>query len=143
MLKKSLIFLTVFALMSLFGAYIVVAGNGAPADPIKILDPAFGEHKKAAVMFDHAKHSEDACTDCHHSDRGDKNTWKEGDPVKKCGECHKAPDPPVSKKSSTKILKGFKTEGMPNLEEAFHANCYLCHKEKKVKTTCNFCHNAD
>ncbi|MFH1139414.1 MAG: cytochrome c3 family protein [Pseudomonadota bacterium] len=142
MVKKSIVFATILALMCFFSAYVVLAGNDAPAEPVKILDAAFGEHTKAPVMFDHSKHQQDACTDCHHDNRGDKNTWKQGDPVKKCGECHTAPAEKVSKKSSTKILEGFKQAGNPNLEEAFHTNCFICHRDKKVKTTCAVCHNG-
>lgn len=92
---------------------------------------------KPAVEFTHKKHAEDlkiACKDCHHVYKDGKNVWKQGDPVQKCGACHKAEGKPGDKPMA--------------LKEAFHENCWKgCHvkakKEgKKAPTMCNECHPA-
>ncbi len=77
--------------------------------------------------FNHKKHNVDykvACTECHHVYQEGKNVWKEGDPVKKCDECHNIVD----------LTK--KTDPM-SLYAAFHDNCVGCHKEhmKEWKAT--------
>jgi Class III cytochrome C family len=92
--------------------------------------------KKGPVEFSHLNHSEDyevACTDCHHDYQDGKNVWKEGDPVKKCIECHSP----------------LKSEGkVKRLNLAFHRNCKNCHKDLAKKgitkeapyKKCNDCH---
>lgn len=70
--------------------------------------------------FSHKKHNVDykvACTECHHVYQEGKNVWKEGDPVKRCDECHNIVD----------LTK--KTDPM-SLYAAFHNNCVGCHKEQ-------------
>ena len=102
-----------------------------PAD-LMIENQGYKTDKKGPVKFSHEKHSKDygvACTDCHHEYSDGKNTWKEGDPVKKCNACH---DP-------------IKTDGnVHKLQTAFHKNCKDCHKEHKDKNApykkCNDCH---
>jgi len=91
--------------------------------------------KKGPVKFTHKKHSADykvACTECHHDYKDGKNVWKEGDPVKKCSECHN----PLKKQGKAMKLKN-----------AYHKNCKNCHKAlaKAGKKTgpfkkCNECH---
>jgi len=86
-------------------------------DVVKIENQGYKKDRKGAVTFTHKKHSEDykiACTECHHVYKDGKNLWKEGDPVKKCVECH---DP---KKKNGKVDK---------LMNAFHKDCKTCHKE--------------
>lgn len=68
--------------------------------------------------FGHKKHAEDykiACTDCHHTYKEGKNVWKEGDPVKRCEECHTIVD--LAKKKDPM-----------SLYFAYHTNCVGCHK---------------
>ncbi len=92
----------------------------APAAPIKVTN--FG--KKPAVTFDHAKHKEVKCTDCHHM------AEKEG--KYKCGECHKAED-------EGKVIK---------LADAMHkkdvGKCWKCHRAEDAKKPlkCNDCHKG-
>jgi hypothetical protein len=99
----------------------------------------FKKHKKPGVFFTHKEHAVDlkiACTDCHHVYDGKKNTWKEGDKVQHCAECHNTP-----KKNQGKIL---------SLYNAFHKNCRDCHKDKykadkkkykKIPRKCTQCHD--
>jgi hypothetical protein len=72
-------------------------------------------------VFNHKKHSEDykvACTDCHHVYKEKKNMWKQGNPVKKCQECHNIVD--LAKKKDPMSLYA-----------AYHNNCLGCHKALK------------
>jgi len=92
---------------------------------------------KPGVGLSHLKHSVDykiACTDCHHDYQDGKNIWQEGEPVKKCIECHDM----------------LKTAGKTKKYKlAMHANCQGCHKdlEKAGKPTgpgkkCKECHTG-
>ena len=94
-------------------------------EKVTIDSRGYKKDKKKPVIFDHKKHQEEhlnekgekiLCTECHHVYKDEKNTWKEGDPVKKCGtkDCH---DP--RKKKGKKQHK---------LQLAFHQNCKDCHK---------------
>ncbi len=82
--------------------------------------------KKGPVKLTHEKHNKEykvACTECHHEYKkeGKKNinTWKEGDPTKKCEECHFLD----AKKAKKKKVK--------SLNLAYHKNCKDCHKKIK------------
>ncbi len=110
-------------------------------DEVTIENKGYKKDKKGSVKLSHKKHNEDekykvACTECHHEykdGKTDKNLWKEGDPVKKCSECHD----PLKKKGKTK-----------KLQNAYHKNCKTCHKklvkegksEKAPFKKCNDCH---
>ena len=104
-------------------------------DEVNIENQGYKSDKKGAVKLSHKKHTADfkvACADCHHDYKDGKNVWKEGDPVKKCGDCH---DP---KKKQGKADK---------LKNTYHKNCKNCHKDlgKAGKPTgpfkkCNDCH---
>jgi predicted aldo/keto reductase-like oxidoreductase len=104
-------------------------------DEISIENKGYKKDQKGFVHFSHKKHHMDyqvACTECHHDYKDGKNIWKEGDPVKKCVDCHN------QNKSEGKIKK---------LQLAFHSNCKDCHKEAKKAgkknaptTKCNDCH---
>ena len=103
------------------------------------------KHTKPIISFPHKKHNVDyklKCEECHHVYKEGKNTWKVGDPVKKCGECHNKPGKPP------KELKDKPKEAILYLQEALHQNCIGCHKEvkkkdktkKTVPVTCTKCH---
>ena len=106
-------------------------------DDILIENQGYKKDRKGPVKLSHQKHSIDykiACTECHHEYEKGKNVWKEGQPVKKCGECHN----PLKKED-----KKYK------LNMAYHKNCKNCHrdlmkKEMKGKNLpyrkCNDCH---
>lgn len=141
-MKKGLIatitvvaFVAVAALFSV--AWAQATKSGEVSDVVEINDAVFTTHKQGPVKFTHMKHSVDyklKCTECHHGDTGStNNTWKEGDPVKKCSACH------LLKKDGKK----------EKLEKAFHDNCKTCHKDfnkanggKGAPTACKDCHAA-
>ncbi|MDF1555521.1 MAG: cytochrome c3 family protein [Deferrisomatales bacterium] len=89
-----------------------------PGEPVRVTN--YGE--KAPVTFDHAKHGEVACVQCHHN---------QDDGQYKCGQCHGEAA----------------TEEAPKLKDAMHekedGKCYGCHfgpepQAKKLK--CAECH---
>lgn len=91
------------------------------------------ENKKGAVTFNHLLHGTVRgieCTSCHH-------TYKEGEPIKPCGECHK--------QSDTKI-EGFSVLA-PKNSKAYHNKCKGCHEytleelhQPAGPTKCKLCH---
>jgi hypothetical protein len=104
-------------------------------------------HTKGSVTFTHKKHIVDyrvTCGECHHDDQGKPLVaLKDGDPVKKCFECHKTPGE----------IKGKEAKALSDKEKrayhanAVHDNCVGCHKkfnkEKNSKVApqqCKECH---
>jgi hypothetical protein len=156
MRKKHLWVTVVFALATLF----IAAGIYAKAAPdvIPLQDPAYKEHKKGVVQFEHKKHWDtyakdypefykNGCGECHHDDENKPlANLKDGDDVKKCIECHKEPaEAPKGKKAKKKLSKKEKIKEYH--AEALHENCKGCHKKfnkkykpKKAPTTCTKCH---
>jgi hypothetical protein len=146
----------VVALATLF----IAAGIYAKATPdvIPLADPAYKEHKKGVVQFEHKKHFDayakdypefykNGCGECHHDDKGKPLTkLKDGDEVQKCIDCHKiAAEAPKGKKAKKKLSKKEKIKEYH--AEALHANCKGCHKKfnkkykpKKAPTTSTKCH---
>jgi len=133
--KRFLTLLMVVLAGLLFLTVGVLTAADVP-DEVVIDCTGYKKNKKGPVKLTHKKHSVDykvACTDCHHEYKDGKNVYKEGDPVKKCGDCH---DP---LKKQGKIHK---------LQNAYHKNCKNCHKalvkEGKSKKApfkkCNDCH---
>jgi hypothetical protein len=119
-------FISIVAAIVFFGSLLVLQGVFGQQDVITIDNP--GLHTKdryQGVQFPHKKHADayKDCKTCHH-------TWKEGENVKKCGECHK---------KETK-------DSAVNLEKAFHNNCRNCHRDLKKAgkptgpTLCTKCH---
>jgi hypothetical protein len=121
------------------------AKKPVPPEEAKIENAGYKTDKKGHVKLSHKKHSDKeenkgygvTCVECHHEYKDGKNVWKEGQPVKKCAECH---DPlKTVKEGDTKIYK---------LNLAYHKNCKNCHKallkEGKSETApfkkCNDCH---
>ncbi len=101
-------------------------------DEIQISSEGYKKDRKGPVSFQHMKHAVDygvACTDCHHDYVDGKNVWKNGDPVKKCIDCH---DP---QKKQGNVMK---------LNLAFHKNCKDCHKasgkDEAPYQKCSDCH---
>jgi hypothetical protein len=134
MRRNVLITLGVIVSIALFVGVGALIAADVPGE-VSIYSDAFGTHKKGPVNLSHKKHNVDykvACTECHHVYEGGKNVYKEGDPAKKCSECH---DP-------------VKTEGnVKKLMLAFHTNCQGCHKDLQKAgkpagptTKCNDCH---
>jgi Class III cytochrome C family len=156
MKKKLLVFVIVVS-----AALFVAAEIYAEAVPqvIKLEDPAYKEHEKGVVNFEHGKHQKEyaekypefyknGCGECHHDKENKPLTnLKEGDEVQKCIECHKiASEAPKGKKAKKKLSKKEKIKDYH--AEALHENCRGCHRlfNKKVKpakkapTTCAKCH---
>ena len=116
-MKKGFLTLLVLLTGLVFIAVGVLTAADVPEEAV-IENSGYKSDKKAPVKLSHKKHSAEygvACADCHHDYQGGKNVWKEGDPIKKCAECH---DP---KKKQGKADK---------LKNAYHKNCKNCHKEK-------------
>ncbi|UCG14596.1 MAG: cytochrome c3 family protein [Deltaproteobacteria bacterium] len=143
-------FLTVLAVLAFLCGVVFLGPSGAAdeqkaPDVIIIQDALWSKHTKSPVKFSHKKHADEyggKCVDCHHVYKDGKNTWKEGDKVQKCSECHNEPTIKGEKKLS-------KDKQTLNLKLAFHNNCQGCHKELKKKdkqkyadipTTCVKCH---
>ncbi len=113
--------------------------NSSPAEVI-INNTGYVKDKKGPVKFSHERHVKEhqiACKECHHVYENGKNVWKEGDPVKKCVDCHS----PIRKKGQKPM----------DLMHAYHKNCMGCHKklakegkisrsEYKKLRKCNTCH---
>ncbi len=109
------------AFIGVLVCFMFVAGGALTAadvpEKVTIENSGYKKDKKGPVILSHKKHSAEykvACTECHHVYKDGKNVWKEGDPVKKCSECHNP------KKKQGKILK---------LQNAYHKNCKSCHKK--------------
>lgn len=133
--KKLLSLLTVVFAALLFLTVGVLTAADVP-DDVLIENSGYKKDKKGPVKLTHKKHSVDykvACTDCHHEYNDGKNVWKEGEPVKKCSECHN----PLKKEG--KVMK---------LQNSYHKNCKNCHKglvkkgepAKAPFKKCNNCH---
>jgi len=157
MIKKHLLVSGIIVIVT----FCIAAGIYAKAAPdvIELEDPAYKEHKKGVVHFEHKKHQDDyakkypeyyknGCGECHHDKDGKPlSNLKEGEGVQKCIECHKIPaEAPKGKKAEKKLSKKEKIKDYH--AEALHANCRDCHKkynkkykpEKKAPTTCTKCH---
>ncbi|RLB13111.1 MAG: hypothetical protein DRG39_00040 [Deltaproteobacteria bacterium] len=122
------------------GILWVNANDSSPPTEVVINNAGYKKDKKGPVKFSHERHVKEhkiACVECHHLYKDGKNVWKEGDPVKKCVECH-----------NPKRKKGQKPM---DLMHAYHKNCMGCHKnmakagkisrqEFKKLRKCKTCH---
>ncbi len=103
-------------ILVLVGKNTVAEEPSVPAE-IVIDHAGYQKDRKGPVHFSHLTHIEDyevSCDACHHDYQEGKNVWKEGDPVKKCADCHS----PVESRENVK-----------KLSIAFHKNCKSCHKK--------------
>jgi len=97
---------------------LVNATDNAPPAEVVINNSGYVKDKKGPVKFSHERHVKEykvTCTECHHEYKDGKNVWKEGEPVKKCVDCHS----PVIKKGQKPM----------DLMHAYHRNCMGCHKK--------------
>jgi len=143
MSKKFVTMLTIALSALLFLTVGSLTATDIP-DTITMESKVYKKHTKGLVTFSHKKHADNKdinCDACHHVYTDGKNTWKEGDPVKKCGECHKdTGKPPKDMDKAEKIKKYHK--------EAIHENCKGCHKDMIDKNSkigkelkkCTGCH---
>ena len=125
-------------LLVLAGRFTVAEEPSLP-ETIVINNEGYEKDRKGPVDFSHLSHIEDyeaSCDACHHDYQEGENVWKEGDPVKKCTDCHS----PLESK-----------ENLKKLSIAFHKNCKSCHK-KAVKEgisedapfkSCYHCHERE
>ena len=138
MKSRSIMITIAVVTASLFLAVGLYAAS-AP-DVIPMNDSRYKKHKKAIVQFTHTKHAKDykiACGEWHHDDAGKPLELKDGDPVQKCGDCHK--EFGKLAKADKKMKKAAKIKKYQ--KEAVHANCIGCHKkEKKGPKKCAECH---
>lgn len=116
---KKLVLLATAVLFALGLGLGAAVAKDAPKGPIKVTN--YG--KKDPVIFDHSKHSEIDCKQCHHM--ADEGKYK-------CGDCHKA-----------------KEEGdAPSFKDAAHkkdmGKCYECHYARGAehKLKCGDCHKG-
>jgi len=147
-------------------AAAVLADTTMP-DIIKMNNPAYDEHEKAIVQFNHKAHAEkfpekypeifeNACGECHHNDEGEpRKDLKMGDDVDKCIECHDKPGQMPKKVKRELRAKGLSREERRVREreyhaEALHDKCRGCHRlarkkadTRKPPTTCSKCHIKD
>ena len=135
-MKKGLLTLVVVALTGLIFLTVGALTAADVPDEVIIQNEGYKKDKKGPVKLSHKKHETEykvACTECHHEYKECKNVWKEGQPVKKCSECHN----PLKKED--KVIK---------LQNAYHKNCKNCHKalikdgksKKAPFKKCNDCH---
>ena len=102
----------------------------APADGLVMTAPEGAKATKSPVKFNHTKHTEAKCADCHHKKDAKGNEYAKCD----AKGCH---DNPTAK------------QGKDSFYAAFHGNnaksCVGCHKTKKeakpnIPTACDKCH---
>ena len=133
-MKKGILTVTVLALAGVFFLTTAILTAADSPDEVVINTEGYKSDKKGPVSFNHAKHNKEydvGCDECHHEYKDGENVWKEGDPVKKCNECHDM------EKSDGNVKK---------LQTAFHNNCKNCHKEvgdPAPSTKCNDCHSKE
>ena len=102
--------------LSLMALGLLGAVTGPATEPAAdsvLRMPVRGAREKPLVAFSHRRHAERriACTQCHHVYQGQRNVWRQGQPVKRCPECH-----------------GFYPKGeQPDLKNALHLQCKGCH----------------
>jgi len=142
---KKLLILLAGLMSAVFLLTVGVPSATDVPDVVKMESKVYPKHTKPIVTLSHKKHSVDykiACTECHHVYKDGKNTWKEGDEVKKCDACHCEPKKPKGDKTKMKKAEKIKKYHY----SAIHANCRDCHKQlKKEKkatgpVTCVKCH---
>ena len=138
-MRKRLFTIAIIGILGsmLIATGVLIAADTTPPDEVVIENEGYKKDRYGPTNLSHAKHTAEygaKCTDCHHDYQDGKNVWKEGDPVKKCVECH---DP-----------KGKSKDEPMGLRYAFHDNCEDCHnkaikdgnKNAPKKTKCKECH---
>ena len=115
--------ISIVAAMLFFGSLLILQGVFGQPDSITIDNPGLhATDKYQGAPFAHKAHADAIkdCNKCHH-------TWKEGEKVKKCTDCH------------TK-------ESEVTAKTAFHNTCKNCHRDLKKAgkatgpTICSKCH---
>ena len=123
----------VLFLVSLVGAGWAGGTGLVDPKPLTIIkNAALQPHRQPPVSFRHAKHeaAKVACAACHHDYQDGRNRWRQGQPVRPCGACHK----PVAE------------AGKPDLKTAYHRQCKDCHRRRQQEqrsagpVKCRECH---
>ena len=144
-MRKLVCLLICLGMLTLGSTAIASSCQTNTPDIIPLEDPAYNEHKKGIVQFNHLKHIDERtksndCGVCHHDNKGKSIAGlSKGDSVQRCIECHdKIGKPPKG------TVKKDKTQWH---QEAFHYQCKGCHRaynklkpEIKAPTTCKGCH---
>lgn len=99
----------------------------------------YKKHRKRIVVFNHLKHADYACGECHHDTKGAPLTQEmiQTQGIDKCSKCHNK----VGKRPAGLSKK----DRLSYHKEALHKSCKGCHrkvrKEGKVApVTCKGCH---
>jgi hypothetical protein len=133
-MKNGIFVLTLSAIAGIFLLSATILTAADSPDEVVINHEGYKKDTKGSVFLSHAKHSEEyniACDQCHHEyDAEHVNTWKSGDPVKKCTDCHDLNESDGDKKK---------------MKLAYHDNCKKCHQEAggEAPTKCFDCHAKD
>jgi hypothetical protein len=122
-------------ILGVLAVWGVQAGSLTEPPAVSLLRiPVTGLRHKPPVKFSHERHEARriACTQCHHEYQGKRNVWQEGQPVKKCQDCH-----------------GLRPEARrPDVKNAYHRQCKGCHLRLKQQgrpagpIECRGCHRA-
>lgn len=142
--RKFVSCLTIAALLVFSATLLVLAAQQVP-DEVALKPSIWPNPTKAAVKLSHKKHHDEykvACNECHHVMKDGKNTWKEGDEVRKCEACH-------TEATTQGELKLPPDRKKLNLKIAFHTECQSCHKKLRAEkpdinapATCTQCHSG-
>ncbi|MCL4504305.1 MAG: cytochrome c family protein [Deltaproteobacteria bacterium] len=99
------------AMLGILGAVSGPVTEPAPTSWLRM--PTQRARKKPLVSFSHRLHKEAGipCAKCHHVYQARRNVWRQGQPVKRCPECHSF----------------FPKGGQPDLKSALHLQCKDCH----------------
>ncbi len=103
-----------------------------PPDTGWLKIPVTGTREKPPVWFSHRLHAQRrvACEQCHHEYQGERNVWRQGQPVQLCQACH-GPTRPGQRL---------------DLKNAFHRQCKGCHVKLRQQRrpagpiNCQGCH---
>jgi hypothetical protein len=158
------------AICSSWAVLLLAAGIYAGTtvdDIVKMQNPAYDEHTKAIVQFNHKAHAEkfdgqypgifkDGCGECHHDDEGERcRDLEMGEEVENCIECHDKPG-----QMPKKVKRELRDQDLDREErrvrereyhaEALHDKCRGCHRKarkqadtRKPPITCSKCHVKD
>lgn len=111
-------------------ATILFFGTVYSQEDITVVDnTVFDNPQRPAAVFIHDEHNETAeleeCSECHHIYEDGKKVEDESSEDQRCSDCHEQNG----------------SDDMPQLMNAFHANCKGCHlAQKKGPLTCGECH---
>lgn len=145
-MKKRALQVLLAAILSAGLLFAVVHAAQQAPDEMVMNSKVYPKHTKTLVTFTHKRHNSDykiPCTGCHHTYKDSKNTWQQGDEVKKCDVCHSEAKAPTGKEAPV-LSEQEKIERYHY--SAMHENCKGCHSDLKKAgksagpTVCKDCH---